>query len=528
MSSIRTLHATDPKSWADDVIATTLHAHRTQRGAVSKEYFMFLEKLYALGKKIPPPHISTFYVASVKELATKLEIRVSSTITNHHQLEPQVFATLYNHCLSDDIGIGQLTRAQGFPEVTKSWMRKRLAETSLTHRDLKITQDLTKTKCLTLVALKRFSHGKPLDIKILSELFRKKVDLPSTHYKFILNHLISEGVKETAEVLGIHRLFGRKFMKCLDPKDLEELVYRGLYQHCVSRALDISDLKAQEEFSDIVVRWFSDSLASTSPSSHDTDRAKDPANQKFRNLVASKCFDHADPLHVLLLALLHSHHTTLAHKDYEFIKAKKKGLDQPPDTTPLTENIIAAKQMVATASNRYYEKRKSGMNPSPIRTKTRKRLLTFMEKKELALQKGTSFLGEETAYTFQVLGFGGNHLSIVDGEEDKTAILPMYVLKNFIETELGRGRQSRNSKIKHTLNPNRLLVRDKQLLVPKAKATCIRTPTGRYEAVRLERVTAEETGAIQDELFASNEAREDMLRGLEEEKELDDLNTCYV
>lgn len=480
--------------------------------------------------QIPNPIIHALYATSFKELATTLEIR--SVPTNHRELGNCVFENLYNHCIFYDIGLTQLSREQGYPAITKSWMRGRLTKTTLTNRDLKIASDPTKINCPTLVAAKRFFHEKPLDIQILSVLFHDKVTLPSTHYEFIRARLNDEAVKETSEMLGLPRLFGRKFMKTLCSEDLEELVYRGLYQHCVSQAIDLSDLKCRDTphaFSQTTVRWFAHKLATTPPSPHDTDCAYDPAHQKFRNLIAFKYYDHAHPPDIRLLALLNSHRTQMPQKEYEFIKDIVKCANKSSETLVVNENITAAKKMVATASNRYYEKRKSGMNPSPVRTKTRKTRLTVSEKKELARLKGVGFLDKETNFhSFQVLGFGGDHLSIVDGEEDKTAILPTYVLKNFIETELNGGRKrDAKEQIKRTLNPTRLLVRDKYLLLPNAKVKCMRLSSGAYEATLLEKITVAEQNEIQDELFAAYETREHMLHELEEE-ELDELNTCYV
>ena len=56
----------------------------------------------------------------------------------------------------------------------------------------------------------------------------------------------------------------------------------------------------------------------------------------------------------------------------------------------------------------------------------------------------------------------------------------------------------------------------------------MRRSTGAYEAVLIEKITAEEKEMLQDQLFASYEARETSISRDLEDEELHELNTCYV
>jgi len=542
------------------------------RGKIDKLYYQFLEKLYSIKYQIPKHKLPVLYAESFKELSATLDIRPIPT--NRHQLGNQVFMNLYDHCITNDFGLTHLSRANGFPTITKSWMFKQLSNTTPTNRDLKIVRDPAKIKCMSLIAVKKFSYTKPVDVAILTEFSHAKETLPAAQYTFIYKHLVDKGLKEISEILGIPKFYRRRstvpsssstqttptyksvcvasepgnpqhaqhaqHAHHIPPQDhesdLQDIVYHSLYQYCVAKDIDLSDLTSRTTFPKITARWFKCKLAIAPTSPHDTDYVKDPANQKFRNLVAFKDYDHANPPDVEFLKLLYSHHTQLNQKDYKFIKNTVKRMHSPPTPLPPTENTIGAKQNVTVAISDYYATRRSTMNPSPARTKMRNKRLTSMEKKELAEQKGVSFLGEEPNHSFKVLGFGGHHLAIVDGEEDKTVSLPKYVLKNFVEAELGsksrkrsqNNHTNRKSRIKRLLNPARVTVREQCIMLPTAKVLCIRSPTGKYQAVRLQRMTVDEKDAIHDELFASYESREaNILRDLAEE-ELDDLNTCYV
>ena len=561
--TIRTLLSTDPKSWPKESIDTILNIRLPRHGKVDKLYYQFLEKLYSTKHQIPKHTLPVLYAESFKELAATLGIAIPA---NRHELGNQVFVNLYDHCIKHDLALTHLTRANGFPTITKSWMFGQLSKTTPTTRDLKIVRDPVKTNCRTLVAMKRFSHEKPIDVDVLIELFHAKVALPPVHRAFIYKHLVGEGMKVMVKELGISKFYRRRSpvsaaspstspststtysSVCMpsdppstiaprapqDPdSDLQHIIYHALYQYCVAKDLDLSDLASRTAFPKIIVRWFKDKLSVTPTSPHDTDRAKNPLNGKFRSLVATKHYNHSNPQDMEFLKLLYSYRTQLKQVDYQFIKAIVKRANQPPKTSVATENTVVAKQNVAAAISVYYAARQSTVNPPPTRTKVRKKRITFMERKALAELKGHSFLGEEPIHSFQVLVFGGDHISIVDGDVDKTVALPKYVLKQFVEAEIGTGARKRshvNKKnlIKRLLNPTRATVRKKHLLLPTAKVLCMRTPTGAYEAVRLQRMTVDEKDAIQEELFASYETREaDMLRDLEEE-ELDTFNTCYL
>ena len=519
LRALRAALETDPESWTKESIARILKTI-PRKGAISKPYHRFLEALYTL--KYPIPNMRVLYSASFKELATTLGMRAIPPV--HRELENQVFAGLYNHCLANDIGFGQLSRAQGFPAVTKSWIRGRLAKESPAPRDLTIARDPAKTKCRMLVAAKKFSYDRPVDVQILTELFHADVSLPPAHHKFIRQYLVNRAMGEVSRILGLDRLFGRKFMATLCPGDMEDLVYRGLYQYCVTHALDLSDL-GTHPFPQITVRWFTDKLAASHPSPHDITLMLDPTNQKFRNLVASKHYDRSKPGHIDLLALLHAHRTQLRQPDYKFIKERIKCMKRK---AMIPRSIDATKQRVDASVRAYFAKQYATTNSQPAKTKVRSRRRTVGEKKAMAIQKGMGFLGDGgmDVHAFPVFGFSGDHL-VVDGGESMTVVLPKHVLKNFVEAEIGVARDKK-PQIKRRLNPTRLLVRDQHLLLPNATVRCVRLQTGTYEAVLLERTSVEEKNAMQEQLFASYASREtDMLRELEDE-ELDELNTCYV
>lgn len=555
-TGIQTLLGTDPKSWPKESIVAGLGIRLPRHGKIDKQYYQFLEKLYDIKYQIPKHKLPVLYAESFKELAVTLGIRAIPT--NRREVGNQLFENLYDHCMVHGIGLTHLTRATGFPTITKSWMFGQLCKTTPTNRDLKMVRDPAKSKCISLIVAKNFSHAKPIDVAILTELFHAKVTLPPVHHAFIYKHLVNEGMHEMVKELGIPKCYRKRSPASPPPSttyrsvcmpseprippptpppqdpdsDRQNIIYHALYQYCVAKDLDLSDL-TRTTFPKITVPWFKGKLSVASTSPHDIDRAKDPLNEKFRNLVAFKHYDHANPQDMEFLKLLYSHRTQLTQKDYKFIKAIVKRTNQPSKTSVPTENIIVAKQNVTAAISDYYAARRSIMNPSPIRTKTRNKRLTFMEKRGLAELKGDSFLGEEPIHAFQVLGFGGDHLTIVDGDVDKTVSLPKYVLKNFVEAEIGSNarkqpQMNRKNRIKRLLNPMRATVREQCLMLPTAKVLCVCLPNGAYEAVRLQRMTMDEKDAIQEELFTSYETREaNMMRDLEEE-ELDTFNTCYV